>query len=287
MGMARELMSSEPVFAEVIKEVEEALKPHTGWELGEVLNAPQEEQKKLLERVDVVQPVLFAMAVGLARVWKKLGVQPSAVVGHSQGEIAAACVAGALSIREGAQVVAVRSRLLREKGASGAMATIGWSAERVDKRLHKYGQRVSVAVVNSGSSTGVAGEREAVAELLEELRKEGVFCREIAVDYASHSAQVEEVMGPLVEQLKGMRGRSGGVAMVSTVYGRKVEGEELDGEYWARNLRQAVRLDQAVEELKREGKRIYIEVSAHPQLLAAISEMMEGEGAAVGTLRRG
>ncbi len=287
VGMARELMSSEPVFAEVMKEVEEALKPHTGWELGEVLNAPQEEQKKLLERVDVVQPVLFAMAVGLARVWKKLGVQPSAVVGHSQGEIAAACVAGALSIREGAQVVAVRSRLLREKGASGAMATIGWSAERVDKRLHKYGQRVSVAVVNSGSSTGVAGEREAVAELLEELRKEGVFCREIAVDYASHSAQVEEVMGPLVEQLKGMRGRSGGVAMVSTVYGRKVEGEELDGEYWARNLRQAVRLDQAVEELKREGKRIYIEVSAHPQLLAAISEMMEGEGAAVGTLRRG
>jgi myxalamid-type polyketide synthase MxaE and MxaD len=286
-GMARSLLNTLPSFAQAITELAQALQPYTDYSLLQVLQASDEQQSRLFERVDIVQPVLFALAVALAKSFEALGVVPTAVVGHSQGEIAAACVSGALSVEQGAHIVAVRSRLLRKAAGTGRMATVGLAAEEIQKRLLRYAGRLSVAVVNSPSSTGIAGEVEAVAEFGSELRREGVFFREIAVDYASHCAQVEGVLMELQQGLQGLLPKRGRVPMISTVTGREMWGEELGAEYWVKNLRQPVRMDQALSELKERGNQVYLEVSGHPQLLAAVEEVTEGRSGAVGTLRRG
>jgi hypothetical protein len=161
--------------------------------LGEVL-----ADARGLERVDVVQPALWAVMVSLAAVWEAAGVVPDAVVGHSQGEIAAACVAGILSLQDAAAVVALRSRALTALAGRGAMASVAGPADRVRERIASYGDRLSVAAVNGPAATVVSGEPQAVAELAAACEAEGVRARVLPVDYASHSAQVEELRAEIL-----------------------------------------------------------------------------------------
>jgi amino acid adenylation domain-containing protein len=286
-GMGRALYERVPRFRKSIQEIEAALKPHVDFSLEQVLLAKVAEQERLFERVEVIQPVLFAVAVALAHTWESLGVRPVAVVGHSQGEIAAACVSGALSLEEAGRVVAVRSQLLRQAQGSGAMATVGMAAAELLALLAPYGGRLSIAVVNSPSSTGIAGEPEAVEQLLEQLQENGVFCRRIAVNYASHNAQVDALLPQLRQKLEELAPRATAVPMISTVTGKPVRGEELTAEYWEANLRQPVLFDKAIEELRNRGERLYLELSGHPQLLAAVQEMGEGRTVGVASMRRG
>ncbi len=286
-GMAVRLYRELPVFAQAIDACDEAFAPHTDFSLRQVLLAEEAEQLQAFTRVDVVQPALFAMAVALARVWESLGIRPTAVVGHSQGELAAAYVAGALRLEDAARAVAVRSRLLRGLAGRGAMASIALPVQAVRERIAALGDQISVAVVNSASSTAIAGESSAVRALLKTLEHEGVFCREVAVDYASHSAQVDSVLPTLVAELADLAPRPLQVEMVSTLLGERLTGLELGGAYWARNLREPVRLDQAIAELAKSGQRLFLEVSAHPQLLVALAQAAGEDGAAVGSLRRG
>ncbi len=160
----------------------------------------------MLERVDVIQPALFAMNVGLAAVWRSLGLEPSAVVGHSQGEIAAAVVAGILSLEDGARVVALRSRLLRQVSGRGAMAVTELAAEAVEERLKAAEwSGLSLAVVNTPGSTVVSGPSEAVERWVHRLSEEGVFCRQVNVDYASHSAEMDPILPELERLLSDSR----------------------------------------------------------------------------------
>ncbi|MGW0608879.1 type I polyketide synthase, partial [Streptomyces sp. NPDC002640] len=165
VGMAVELLDSSAVFRESVAECEAALSEFVGWSLSDVLRGV--EGAPGLERVDVVQPVLFAVMVSLAAVWRSVGVVPSAVVGHSQGEIAAACVAGALSVRDAARVVALRSAALVRLSGKGGMGSVSLPAAVVESRLASWGGRLSVAAVNGPSSTVVSGDADALAELVE------------------------------------------------------------------------------------------------------------------------
>ena len=253
-----------------------------------VLRGDESVEASLLERVDVIQPALFAMNVGLAAVWRSLGVEPSAVVGHSQGEIAAAVVAGILSLEEGARVVALRSQLLRQLSGRGAMAATELAAAAVEERLQAAEwSGLSLAVVNTPGSTVVSGSSEAVERWVGRLGEEGVFCRQVSVDYASHSAEMDPILVELEGLLSDLAPQAGQVAMVSTVTGARCEGTSLDGAYWCRNLRQTVRLDLALAELIGDGHGVFIEASAHPVLAMPLSAASgECAGVVVGSLRR-
>ncbi|MFE3940163.1 acyltransferase domain-containing protein, partial [Streptomyces goshikiensis] len=286
VGMAAELLAESVVFAERMGECEKALSPFVDWSLSEALSS-----KALLARVDVVQPVLWAVMVSLADVWRAYGVAPDAVVGHSQGEIAAACVAGGLSLEDGARVVALRSRAVGVLAGRGGMASVPLPVDGVRERIASSDDRLSVAAVNGTSSTVVSGDADAVADLVDGLVVEGIRARIIDVDYASHSAHVEEIRERCLAELAGITPRSGAVPFYSSVTGGLLDTKALDAEYWYRSLRQTVEFEQATRALLAAGHRVFIETGPHPVLTYGIEDTAADAGApealALGTLRRG
>nr|AXL05509.1 type I polyketide synthase [uncultured bacterium] len=284
VGMGRELLDSSPVFAERVGECAAALEPWIDWSLVDVLRGDAEPG--LLDRVDVLQPACFAVMVGLAAVWSSVGVRPDAVLGHSQGEIAAACVAGALSLEDAARVVALRSKAIAaELSGRGGMASVALAEDDVAGRLARWAGQVEVAAVNGPSSVVIAGDAEVLDEALESLSANGVRVRRIAVDYASHTRHVADIRDTLTDVLAGINAQVPTVPFYSTVIGDWVnEAGVLDGGYWYRNLRGQVRFGPAVTELLAQGHGVFLEVSAHPVLVQPIAEITDG--LAVGSLRR-
>ncbi|MFE6842996.1 type I polyketide synthase [Streptomyces sp. NPDC057686] len=288
-GMGRELLDSSPVFAERIAECAAALEPWIDWSLLDVLRG--EAEPELLERVDVLQPASFAVMVGLAAVWASVGVKPDAVLGHSQGEIAAACVAGALSLEDAARVVALRSQAIaKELAGRGGMASVALSVDEALVRIEPWADRVEVAAVNGPTSVVIAGDAEALDEALEALSGAGVRVRRVAVDYASHTRHVEAIRDMLAETLAGIDAQAPTAPFYSTVAGGWVaEAGILDGDYWYRNLRGQVGFGPAVADLLAQGHGVFVEVSAHPVLVQPITETVdttETNVVVTGSLRR-
>nr|ARS01475.1 NcmAIII [Saccharothrix syringae] len=280
VGMGVGLLADNVVFAERFGECAAALGKLVDWSPREAL-----DDAGLLGRVDVVQPLLWAVMVSLAAVWESFGVVPSAVVGHSQGEIAAACVSGALSLGDGARVVVLRSRAILALAGRGGMVSVGESADAVRGRIARWGGRVSVAAVNGPAVTVVSGEPEALDELVVACEADGVRARRVPVDYASHSVQVERIRDEIVTALAPIRSRPGRVPLVSTLTGEITDGSGMDADYWYRNLRGTVEFQGAVETLTDTGHGLFVECSPHPVLVMAIQQTAE-EAACVGTLRR-
>ncbi|WP_249645166.1 type I polyketide synthase, partial [Nocardia sputi] len=291
VGMGAELLVSDEVFAASIADCEAALAPFVDWSLTEVLRGTPGAAS--LDRVDVVQPVLFAMLVSLARRWQAAGVRPSAVVGHSQGEIAAAVVAGGLSLEDGARVVALRSRAVAELLAgSGGMASVGLPGDAVADRLAAFGGRLSVAAVNAPGQTVVSGAADAIEQFLADCAAEGIWAKRIPVDYASHSAAVERIRGRVLADLAPIRPKTGDIPFLSTVTAEFVDTAGLDAAYWYRGLREQVRFAEAIEALLSAEMTAFVETSPHPVVASAIELVAAALGAAdrvavCGTLRRG
>jgi candicidin polyketide synthase FscB len=288
VGMGRELAAASPVFAARLAECAQALAPYVDWSLDDVLAG--REGAPDVERVDVVQPVLWAMMVSLAEVWRAAGVRPDAVVGHSQGEIAAAVVAGILSLQDAAKVVALRSKALIALSGAGGMLSLAASVDDVAGRLAAYGDRLSVAAVNGSGATVVSGEPAALAELAAEYEREGVRTRLLPVDYASHGPQVDAIRDEVLSLLDGIEPQQGAVPMVSAMTGEYLQGPEMDAGYWYASLRATVQFSQAVKTLGEAEYGAYIEVSAHPVLTTSITATLEDEATTApvvsGTLRR-
>nr|WP_086859593.1 type I polyketide synthase [Streptomyces milbemycinicus] len=287
-GMAAGLLESSSVFAERLAECDAALRPHVGWSVVDVVRGGEDAAS--LDDVVVVQSALWAVMVSLAAVWRSAGVEPAAVIGHSQGEIAAAAVSGALSLGDAARVVALRARAIAEGlSGRGGMVSVPLPAGEVRERLERWGERISVASVNGPSSTVVSGEPEALDELLAACEADEVRARRIAVDYASHSAQVESIREQVIGALGGIEPRRGEISFYSTVTGGVIDTSGLDAEYWYTNLRQTVRFDETVRALLGDGFGFFVESSAHPVLTVGLQETFEDTASAaiaLGTLRR-
>ncbi|MFB9413832.1 type I polyketide synthase [Dactylosporangium matsuzakiense] len=287
-GMAAELLATEPVFARRVAECAAAMAPHIDWDLPAVLRG--DDGAAGLDRVDVVQPALFAMMVSLAELWRAYGVRPAAVIGHSQGEIAAACVAGALTLEDAARVVCRRSRAIVALAGTGGMASVPRPAAKVAALLAPWGARLSVAAVNGPASTVVAGEAGALGELVERCVADGVRARTIPVDYASHCATVEAVRDEVLAALAPIRPVSAAVPFYSTVTGAPIDTAGLDAAYWYTNLRRTVRFEDATRAALAAGHRLVLEVSPHPVLTVGVQETAEAAGVAataLESLRRG
>jgi acyl transferase domain-containing protein len=288
-GMAVELADSSPVFAARLEECARAVEAHVPWRVLDVLR--EVDGAPSLQRIEVVQPVLFAVMVSLAELWRACGVVPAAVVGSSQGEIAAACVSGALSLPDAARLVVVRSQLFADELVGrGAVASVALGRAEVEARLAPFGERLSVAGVNGPRAVTVAGEVEALDQLVAALEAEGVRARVVPATVASHCAQVDRLRERIADLLGFVRPRAGSVPFYSTVTGGVLDGSELDAGYWFDNCRRPVSFEPVVRSLLADGFRVFVESSAHPVLTWGVLEIAEEAGdevAAVGSLRRG
>ncbi|MGQ5668635.1 SDR family NAD(P)-dependent oxidoreductase, partial [Streptomyces sp. ECR2.10] len=288
-AMGRELWETSPVFAKELRACAEALQPWVSWSLIDtVCGGPDAAD---LEDIDVVQPVLFAVMVSLAQVWRSLGVTPDVVIGHSQGEIGAACVAGALTLEDAAKIVALRSRLLATVAGQGSMAGILLPEHRVRELLQGQESRIGIAAVNGPNSTTVSGETEAVEALVAACQAEGARARLIKSSVPGHSPLMDRFDGRLQEELGRITPRPSPVAIYSTVTGDLIDPTDLDTGYWYRNLREPVQFAAAMSRLvERERGSAVIELGPHPLLVMNIQEMFDttpgATGFVVGSLRR-
>ncbi|MFI8861328.1 SDR family NAD(P)-dependent oxidoreductase [Streptomyces prasinus] len=285
-GMGRDLLAQSPVFAETIDACDSALRPFTGWSVREVLTG-QGGDHPPHDRVDVIQPALFAMGVALSALWRSHGVHPDAVIGHSQGEVVAAVVAGALPLEQGAQIVAQRSQAVLTRSGHGGMALIERPRDQVEEFIAPHGPALSIAAVNTSTSTVVSGEADAIEEIVTRLTEDGVYARKVNVDYASHHAHMDPLLPGLAAGFTHITPAPTHTAFYSTVTGQPTDGTDLDGTYWCRNLRETVRFDQALTHLLNDQHTTYIEISAHPVLAMPLTNAAtDHHGIVVGTLAR-
>jgi acyl transferase domain-containing protein/aryl carrier-like protein len=286
LGMGRELLEQEPVFRQTLGRCDQAMRQSVEWSLLKELTAGDSQSR--LNEIDVIQPALFAIQVALAAVWRSWGIGPDAVVGQSMGEVAAAHVAGALSLDDAARIICRRSRLLKQVSGQGGMAAVELSLEQAQRALAGYEDRLSIAVSNSPTSTVLSGDPAALQEVIERLQQQNVFCRLVKVDIASHSPQMEPLRDQLHQALEDLKPQPASVPIYSTVTGTVSTGL-LDANYWWRNLREPVLFSTAVEQLLDSGHDIFLELSPHPILLSAVQQglyRLGKEGTVLPSLRR-
>lgn len=286
-AMGRGLMEAEPVFCEVIEQCDAWLRREAGWSLVEELSRGAEETQ--IDRTDITQPALFALQVGLARLWRSWGIVPEVMIGHSSGEVAAACAAGALSLEDGMRVILNRGLLQQTTAGKGRMLVTDLSLAEAEKLLAKTGGRVTVATVNSAHSLTLSGDPAKISTLEEQLDRAGRFARMLRVDIASHSPQMEPLMRELSGVVKSIAPKPTEVALISTVTGAQADGARLGPDYWALNIRQPVMFKKAMEEAIGRGVTTFVEISPHPVLAAAMGEVLAENGVAgavLASLRR-
>lgn len=287
-GMGRELLECSPVFRQTIEELDRLFQGcQTNWRLIDELTASERESRLDGDQIEITQCALFAVQVGLARMWQAFGVEPVAVIGHSMGEVAAAAASGVLELEEAVRVIYERSRLLQETSGKGMMAAVESGETELAAELADYEGTISIAAVNGRRASVVSGEPEAVANLLQKLERQGVMTRELrTTGVAGHSKQVDSASNKLVSVLGGVRGRASKTTLISTVTGKRVENEAVDAAYWGRNLRECVRFAEGMREMARLGPTVLVELNAHPVLGLWIGEAVGNETVVIGAMRR-
>ncbi|MFI6985624.1 beta-ketoacyl synthase N-terminal-like domain-containing protein, partial [Embleya sp. NPDC050154] len=275
IGMAAGLLDDSDVFRDCIRAGARALAPHIDWSLEDVLRGTPGAAS--LDRDDVVQPALFAVMVALAELWKSFGVRPAAVLGHSNGEIAAAVVAGGLSLEDGARVVSLWSKAQARLAGRGAMISVAASLASLEPKLVEWGDRLAVAAVNGPQAVILSGDRDVIDRLLEELPAEGIAAKRIPVDLAAHSPHIEALREEMLTGLAPIEPHTATVPFHSTVTGDFLDTTALNAAYWYANLRNTVRFERSVRALDADHQ-VFIEVSPHPVITMALQQTLDDLG---------
>lgn len=280
VGMGRQLRDGEPAFRDALDQCEQAMRPFVDWSLREQLDLDPGAPEYRMDEIDVIQPALLSIEIALAALWRSWGVEPDAVVGHSMGEVAAAYVAGALSLDDAMRIICARSRLMRRVRGKGAMAVVGLPIAQAKEALAEFQTCVSVAVSNSPRSTVLSGDPAAMEAILGRLEARDVYCRLVKVDVASHSPQMDLLTDDLLCALDGIQPREARVPFYSTVTADEREGTTLDPRYWTHNLRSPVLFSRTVQRLVENKHAVFIELSPHPVLTASMEESFHHLGVA-------
>jgi acyl transferase domain-containing protein/acyl-CoA synthetase (AMP-forming)/AMP-acid ligase II/thioesterase domain-containing protein len=286
-GMGRELLQREPVFREALERCAGLIDRHVPWRTLEEL--AKDEASSRLDDTRFAQPLLFALQVGVLELWRSWGVEPASVVGHSLGEIAAACAAGVLTLEQAAHVVCVRARLMGEMMGQGRMVAVALSADEAEEHCRRYAGALDVAAVNGPRAVVLSGESNALEALTSSLVAQGVSCQWLTGGVPFHSRKLDGVAGQLALALESLTPRPGRIPLVSSVTGKSAP--MMDGAYWGRQCRVPVRFNEAVSELLRNGASLFLEVGPHPVLSGAIQSIAGEAGCndipLVASLRRG
>ena len=281
-AMGAELLATEPVFAATVAKVEPLIDRESGFSVTEAILAPE-----TVTGIDRIQPALFTMQVALAAAMRAYGVQPGAVIGHSMGEAAAAVVAGALSLEDGVRVICRRSRLMSTIAGSGAMASVDLPAEQVLLELMARGvDDVVLAVVASPQSTVIGGAKQTVRDLVAAWEQRDVLAREIAVDVASHSPEVDPILDELCDVLAELNPMTPEVPFYSATAFDPREQPVCDAWYWSDNLRHMVRFAAAARAALEDGYRVFAELAPHPLLTHAVEQTADNLGMPLSCTRR-
>lgn len=276
-GMGRELMRNEPVFRKTIEACAAAMKPHARFSLLEELG--RDEATSRLQQTEIAQPAIFAMQVALAALWKSLGVNPAAIVGHSVGEIAAACVAGVLSLEEGSRIIVLRARLMHECArGDGTMLAVGLSEEEALAVIARHDRTVSIAAFNGPRSLTLSGPRLSLEAILAELEPKGVFARFVRVDHPFHHAMMQPAADALTRELAALKPQEETVPFFSTVTGQRCAGKDCTAAHWGKGIRQSVQFVSAVNAVADFGVDVWLEISSHPALSISINECLAARG---------
>ncbi|MBF6181917.1 type I polyketide synthase [Nocardia otitidiscaviarum] len=286
-GMARELLGRSPVFRQTVERVDAELRKHGDWSVLEELG--RDEADSRIGETYIAQPAVFAVQLGLARLWQSWGIVPAAVVGHSIGEVAAACVSGALTFEDAVRVIFHRSRVQQRASGKGKMLAVGLPSHEAERRITGYRGRVEVAALNGPESTALAGDPDALEEIRVELERDRIFCRMLQVSVAFHSHHMDPLRDELLSSLSGLTSGPAEIPMYSTVSADVVPTGGLDAEYWWRNVREPVRFAPTIDRLIADQHLTFVELGPHPIHSTAIGELLAGrqaEGVAVASLHR-
>lgn len=287
-GMGRELLEQEPQFRETIEQCDEILRRYSAWSLLQELGASEATSR--LNETRIAQPALTAIQIAVARLWQAWGITPNAVIGHSVGEIAAAHVAGILSLQDAMYVAYHRGHLMERAAGRGKMAAVALAPEQVLRELASYANQVEIAAFNSPVSVTLSGESTALDRILEALQARGIVCRWLAVNYAFHSPQMEPFREEMVGALTGLKTNPAARPIISTVSGTYATASDFDAGYWGRNIREPVLYAQGISRLIQDGYGAFLEIGPHPVLAAATHECLgerEQDSVVVGSLQRG
>ncbi|MFI5776847.1 SDR family NAD(P)-dependent oxidoreductase [Nocardia sp. NPDC051570] len=286
-GMARELLDESTVFRQTIERVDAELGEYAEWTLAEELRRDQADSR--IGRTFIAQPALFAVQLGLANLWQSWGIVPSAVVGHSIGEVAAACVSGALSFEDAVRVVFHRSRVQQKASGRGGMLAVGLPRDEAERRIAAHRGRVAIAALNGPRSITLAGDPDTLEQIERELSAEKIACRVLQVDVAFHSHQMDPLQDELISSLSGIASGPASIPMFSTVTGDVVPTGALDATHWWRNVRQPVMFAPTIDRLIDEQHLAFVELSPHPIHTTAIAELLDirrAKGVVVASLHR-
>jgi acyl transferase domain-containing protein/NAD(P)-dependent dehydrogenase (short-subunit alcohol dehydrogenase family)/acyl carrier protein len=268
LGMGRQLFAQEAAFRATLEECDRVFQHYVSWSLLKELWADEESSQ--LDSIDVSQPMVFALQIALAALWRSWGITPGAVIGHSMGEVAAAYIAGVLSLEDAAKIICRRSFLLRRVQNQGTMALVELSMGEIERFLVGYEAEVSIAAINGPRSVLIAGTTPAILHILTLLEEQHIFCRRIKVDVAAHSPQIDILREDLLSALVDIEPREATIPLYSVVNGAISAGRDLNAEYWVRNMREPVLFWPMLQQLVNDGYKIFVELSPNPVLLPAI-----------------
>lgn len=280
-GMGQGLLQKEPVFRQAVEECDAFFAPLAGWSLiSEML---RDESSSRVARTDVAQPTSFALQVGLDRLWRSFGVLPSAIVGHSAGEVAAAYSADVYSLGDAVKIIYHRSRLQQRTTGQGKLAALGVSYAEAREAQQGYEGRISIAAVNGPRAVTLVGDVDSLKEFLRPFEEREAFVRYLQVDVPYHSHYMDPLQEELLETLADIQPRPARTPLYSSVTGQRSEGTEWTARYWWQNVRQSVLFAAAVETLRQAEHDTFLELGAHPVLGSAISESF-AEGSSKATV---
>jgi acyl transferase domain-containing protein/NADPH:quinone reductase-like Zn-dependent oxidoreductase/SAM-dependent methyltransferase/acyl carrier protein len=274
-GMGRELMQHQPVFRQTIERCDAAMRPWANFSLMEELGCTEECSQ--MHRTEIAQPAIFAMQMALAELWKFWGVEPAAVVGHSVGEVAAACIAGVLSLEQASRVIVLRARLMENCArGEGTMLAVGLDEDATEALIIRHDRTVTIAAFNGPRSLTLAGPRLSLEAIAAELESNEVFARFVRVDHPFHHPLMRPASEALEGQLGDLAPQAGTIPFFSTVTGQKCAGATCDATHWGRGVRQPVQFASAVNGLCDAGVDVWLEIGAHPALARSIQECVVG-----------
>lgn len=287
-GMGRELMRHEPVFKRMIEACDKAMRPRAKFSLMDELMRPETETN--MQRTEISQPAIFAMQMALAALWQSWGIQPAAVVGHSVGEVASACIAGILTLDQAAKIIVLRGRFMDEcAAAGGTMLAVGMSPDEARAVIAKNDRTVSIAAFNGPRSLTLSGLKSSLEVIAAELESKGVFARFLQVSHPFHHAMMQPAADALKAALADLTQTPETLPFFSTVTGQRLDGASCDAGHWSRGVRQPVEFASAIGALAEFGVDVWLEIGAHPALGRSIQECLgesSGKAAVLASARR-
>ena len=269
MGLA---LLEHPVFLQSIRDVDVLFSQHSPLSLEQELRQAQGSGR--YQHTDIAQPTLFAIQVALVKLFEHYGITPSAVIGHSVGEVAAAWCSGALTLEQAVQVIFERSRLQETTKGRGQMTAVNTSAEHVASLLeqHHLTQQVTIAGANSSTGSTLAGSHQDLDQIEAIFKAQGIRFKRLDLDYAFHSPAMNAIESELLEALATLQPQATRIPMYSVVTGGVIAGEQLSAQYWWDNIRQPVLFEPAMNALIADGFDLYVEIGPHPVLRSYVQQ---------------